>query len=92
MNNKYKIGNWIVYIDKEWSNFWKKMYGISLYGKIGKIIDINKNYESYLIEFKEFINSYTSNRRGKEGYGLWGTKQEITLYKDYFKLKKLLNS
>ena len=89
---KYKIGDWIVFIDKEWSNDWKKEPGISLYDKIGKIIDINKKYNLYLIEFKEYINGYDGEGKGKDGHCLWCwcNDKEITLYKDYFKLKKLL--
>ena len=88
---KYKIGDWIVYIDKEWSKRRKELKGISLYEKIAKIIYIDSDSWPYLIEFKENINGHTGNGRGKEGYCLWcTTKQEITLYKDYFKLKKFI--
>ena len=88
---KYRVGEWIVFTNKKWISIWKEpKIEISLYGKIAKIIYIDKNYESYLIEFKEFINGHTGNGRGKEGYCLWCTKQEITLYKDYFKLKKFI--
>ena len=87
---KYKINDWIVYNNKEWSNHWKEIYGISLYGKIGKIIDISKKYNLYLIEFKEFIGSCNGDGKGKDGHCLWCRKKEITLYKDYFKLKKFI--
>jgi len=87
---EYKIGDWIVYIDKERSKWWKEI-GVFLYGKIGKIIDINKTHSfSYLVEFKEFIHGYSGNGKGKKGYCLWCRKKEITLYKDYFKLKKFI--
>jgi len=32
------IGEWVIFTDKEKGNFWKKHEGISLYGKIGKVI------------------------------------------------------
>ena len=85
---KYKIGEWIIYNNKKWKNYWKKTYGISLYGKIAKIIDISDSL--YLIEFKEFIYSYDGDGKGKDGHCLWCRKKEITLYKDYFKLKKFI--
>ena len=88
---KYKIGDWIVFIDKEWSNHWKEIYGISLYGKIGKIIDINRiTVWPYLIEFKEFIDGTSGRGKGKNGNCRWCHEKQISLYKDYFKLKKFI--
>ena len=92
---KYKINDWIVYNNKEWSNHWKEIYGISLYGKIGKIIyidiDKNANRDPYLIEFKDFIDSHDRYYGiGKYGHCYWGHEEEFTLYKDYFKLKKFI--
>jgi len=90
---KYKIGDWIVYTDKEFSNKWKKDYGFSLYGKIGKIIDIEKYCNlplPYLLEFKGFINGHSGYRKGRDGHCQWCMDKEITLYKDYFKLKKFI--
>ena len=88
---KYKIGDWIVYIDKERSKWWKDLKGISLYGKIGKIIDIYKSdrFIPYLIEFKEYINGHDGIGKGKNGHCSWCSKQEITSL-DRLKLKKLL--
>ena len=82
---KYKIGDWIVFIDKERSKWWKKEHGISLYDKIGKIIDINKKYNLYLIEFKEYIKSYGGNGT------LWCLETSITSF-DQLKLKKFLSN
>jgi len=87
---KYKIGDWIVYVSKKNSDWWKEYSRISLYGKIAKIIYIDKNYESYLIEFKEFIYSYDGDGKGEDGHCYWCEEKEITLYKDYFKLKKFI--
>jgi len=88
---KYKIGDWIVFTDKEYSKNWKKLRGISLYGKAAKIIYIHNNkYYPYSIEFKENIKGHTSNEKGKNGHCSWCDEKKITLYKDYFKLKKLL--
>ena len=89
---KYKINDWIVFIDKKISKWRKKDYGISLYGKIGKIIDIdyNNKYIYYLVEFKEYINGYDGEGKGKDEHCRFCIDKEITLYKDYFKLKKLL--
>jgi len=87
---KYKIGDWIIYTDKKHSNEWKKTYGISLYGKIGKIIYIDKNlYWPYTIEFKEFINGHDGRRKGKKGYCEWCEDKEI-ISLDQLKLKKLI--
>ena len=87
---KYKIGEWIVYTDKEFSNKWKQYYEAFLYGKIGKIIDIDKNVWPYLIEFKEFVNGHDGDGKGKDGH-CWGCEEkEITLYKDFYKLKKFI--
>ena len=86
---KYKIGDWIIYNNKEWSNEWKKTIGFSLYGKIGKIIYISKKYESYLIEFKEFIDGHDGGGKGNEGHCLWFDEKEITSL-DQLKLKKLI--
>ena len=89
---KYKIGEWIIYNNKKWKNYWKKTYGISLYGKIGKIIDISKNsYFSYLIEYKEFIHGTSGDGRGKEGHCRWFNEKEISSL-DQLKLKKLVQS
>ena len=89
---KYKIGDWIVFINKEFSKWWKGKKGISLYGKIAKIIYIgyNNKYIYYLVEFKEYINGYSGNGRGKDEHCSWCEDIEITLYKDYFKLKKFI--
>ena len=89
---KYKIGDWIVYTDKEWSNKWKKDYGFSLYGKVAKIIYIEKYCNlplPYLIEFKKYINGHNGSGKGKDGYCLWCRKKEI-ISLDQLKLKKLL--
>jgi len=86
---KYKIGDWIVYIDKNYSKWWKEQSGISLYGKIGKIIGIDNDSLRYLIEFKEFIDSHDSNGKGKDGHCQWCVDIEI-ISLDQLKLKKLL--
>ena len=89
---KYKIGDWIVYTNKKWSSIWKEHSEISLYGKIGKIIGIDNESLPFLIEFKENINGYDGSGKGKDKHCQWCKDKEITLYKDYFKLKKLLQS
>ena len=86
---KYKIEDWIVYTDKKWSNQRKKKRGISLYGKIGKIIYIDNTHLPYLVEFKEFIGSPSVIRKGKKGYCEWCEDKEI-ISLDQLKLKKLL--
>ena len=86
---KYKIGDWIVFINKERSKWWKEKYETSLYGKIGKIIGIVKKHKLYLIEFKEFIDSHDSNGKGKDGHCQWCVDIEI-ISLDQLKLKKLL--
>jgi len=80
MINKYKIDDWIVFIDKEISNKLKNEIGFSLYGKIGKIID--KYNSMYLVDL--------GYRKGENGYCIWYSAKFIILYKDYFKLKKLM--
>ena len=87
---KYKIGAWVVYINKQWSKWWKKTYGISLYGKIGKIIDIDNPHLSYLIEFKEYINGHDGRGKGKNGNCSWCDEKRLSLYKDFYKLKKFI--
>jgi len=85
---KYKIEDWIVYTDKKWSNQRKKKRGISLYGKIGKIIDIDYN-NKYIYYLVEFIGSPSVIRKGKKGYCEWCEDKEI-ISLDQLKLKKLL--
>jgi len=87
---KYKIGDWIVFTDKEFSKWWKEKKGISLYGKIGKIIDTDYNNWPYLIEFKENIHGISGDGKAKDNHCIWCNDKEITLYKDYFKLKKFI--
>jgi len=88
---KYKIGDWIVYIDKEWSKWWKDLHGVSLYGKIAKIIHIDNNkYYHYSLEFKEFIYGHNGNRKGREGHCLWCCKEKEFISLDQLKLKKLI--
>ena len=83
---KYKIGDWIIYNNKEWSNKWKNYKGISLYGKIGKIIDKEKTYKCpYLVKFKKYIKSYGGNGT------LWCLETSITSF-DQLKLKKFLSN
>ena len=93
---KYKIGDWIVFTDKEGSKRWKEFHGISLYGKIGKITDIDKSEIPYIIEFKEFIDDYNGYYsyygKGKDSHCRRCHKNQISLYKDFYKLKKLLQN
>jgi len=84
MNRDYKIGDWVIFIDKSWSDWWKKGYGIFLYGKIAKIIRIDNN--SHLLEFKEHIDSIPKEQ-GKNGHCLWSTLNQIKSI-DLLKFKK----
>jgi len=87
---KYKIGDWIVFIDKEWSNKWKKTIGFYLYGKIGKIIYIeNNNNLPYFIKFKIGDCPYEALRGEREDHCWWCHENWITSF-DQLKLKKLL--
>jgi len=91
---EFKVGDWVIFIHKSLSNWWKNITGISLYEKVGKIIDI-KNYSKnseystdYLIEFEELIKSGHA-RKGKDGYCIWSEDNEF-ISLDHLKLKKLL--
>ena len=90
MKKDFKINDWIVFTDKEFSKWWKEKKGISLYGKIGKIIDIDNPHLSYLIEFKEFINGHDGDGKGKDGHCCWCDEKRLSLYKDFYKLKKFI--
>jgi len=84
---KYKIGDWVIYTDKDYSNNWKKQYGISLYGKIAKIIHIERELDIlYLLNFKEYINSFRKTK-GKSGHCIWCKHFEIK-FLDSLKFKK----
>ena len=85
MNTKYKIGDWIVFIGKEYSKRWKDLHGISLYGKVAKIIDI---YNKLNIEDYVYLIKFIDSSHGNDNY--WCSKNDITLYKDFYKLKKLI--
>jgi len=90
----YKIGDWVIFTNKEYSDWWEKENGVSLYGRlakivdIDKIVDINKIYE-YEIEFKEGINSkWNEFGEGKSGHWLWCDKDEFKYAIDHLKFKK----
>jgi len=84
----YKIDDWVIYIDKENSNKWKKEFGISLYGKIAKIIyfyfDSTNNNYNYVLEFKESIRG---KGEGIEGHCNWCNCFEFKSI-DHLKFKK----
>jgi len=84
----YKVGDWVIYIDKENSNEWKEEFGISLYKKIAKIIEIG-NY-AYLTEFKDPIGNtpYDGEGKGKIGHCRWSSKRRVKLAIDHLKFKK----
>jgi len=86
----YQIGDWVIYIDKKLNDHWKTWKGISLYGKIAKIVDIRK-YNIYTLEFKEFINSeHNGYGKGKNGHCYLCIKTQF-MSLEHLKLKKLLN-
>jgi len=60
---KYKIGDLVIITNKKYSDYWKKSTGISLYGKLAKIINIKD--DDYLFEFKENINGHNGNNVGE---------------------------
>jgi len=86
---KFKIGDWISITNK-------KAYfeDINLYKKIGKIVEIRKEYNAYLIEFQEKIG-YTDIYRKKgwktnEGKHLWIKEYNIKSLINHYKFKKWL--
>jgi len=86
---KLKIGDWVIWNDKEASDNWGKVTRIFLYGKVAKIIYIDKDNNKYLFEFKEYVMS-TLISEGKEGHCFWCEADEF-ISLDLLKLKKLLN-
>jgi len=85
---KYKIDDWIIYIDKEESDNWENHYGISLYGKTAKIIKIDKDDRTYLLEFKKFVNGLSLKKIGKQGHCIWCFNKEFKSAIDHLKFKK----
>jgi len=85
---EYKIGDIVIWIDKGFSDAWKENHGISLYGKIAQIIDINTKYNHCLLEFKENINGKDGYRRGKKGHCWWSKLNTIEYAIDHLKFKK----
>jgi len=90
---EFKVGEYVTFIDKKWSDTRKELYGFSLYRKIAKILDIDTKvkdiYVSHLLEFKEFINGNDGDGdgKGKQGHCEWCTKSEIQSI-DHLKFKK----
>jgi len=75
----YKIGDKIIWIDEPYSKHLKFYDKISIYNKIGTIINIDhKNYPPYLIEFKQYVNTKPNKKnKGKEGYCYWSPEFRI---------------
>jgi len=68
----FKIGDSVVYTNKQYSDNWKKQFGVSLYKKRAKIININNKYiNPYLLEFKEWIDGSDGEGKGKDGHCRW---------------------
>jgi len=85
---KYKIGDWIIFIDKEMSDKFRNSTGISLYKKLAKIIYIIPDNE-YLLEFKDPIgNDHNGDGRGKKGHCGWCVKSEFKSAINHLKFKK----
>jgi len=83
MNRKYKIGDIVIFIDKEGSDIRKREFGVSLYRKIAKITYIDNELElSYYLEFRK---SYDQE---KFHYHQWCNKDEFKLAIDHLKFKK----
>jgi len=82
----YKIGDWVIWIDKKHSNDWKQYCKITLYKKVAKIIDIDDS--EYLLEFKEHIDSGTGWENGKKGHCIWCENHKFKLAINYLKFKK----
>jgi len=86
---EYQIEDWVIYTLKQYSDYWKKRTGISLYGKTAKIIYINKKEKGiYLLEFKEYIVGHNGGGKGKSGHCWHCDKNEFKLDIDYLKFKK----
>jgi len=89
MNRKFKVGDWVIYTDKEESNSWKEINVVSLYNKIGKIIKINPYTHYFLIKFKEWINGYHGSILANDSeYCKWCNKEEFELAINHLKFKK----
>jgi len=89
MNRDYKKGDVVIWIDKEASDYWKRSRGISLYGKIAKIMTFDKSENIYALKFKDWINSdILGNSYTKNGYGLESYKEGFKLAIDHLKFKK----
>jgi len=90
----YKVGDIVIWMDKEHSDYWEITHGIPLYGKVAKIIYMD-NYISYLLEFNDYVNCSHGSRTNiekKSGHCMWGlTKKEFTSL-DHLKLKKLIKN
>jgi len=90
MKREYKIGDIVIFTDKKYSDWWEDYdYGVSLYKKVAKIIDIDKrdNHIPYLLEFKEWINSYNEESDEKEGHCRWVFEKQFKSF-DSLKFKK----
>jgi len=86
---KYKINDWVVFIDREESTKRKMEINISLYGKIAKIIKVDRSHRwPYVIEFKEYIGSTSFTHLGKLGHCRWCEDHEIKSTIDSLKFKK----
>jgi len=89
---EYKVGDIVIWIDKRVSNRQKKEYGVSLYGKLAKIIYIDKpdNLDKeYFLEFKDHIKGFggIGKVKGKEGHCMWCSFSQIKSV-DHLKFKK----
>jgi len=95
MDRDYKVGDWVIYMNKMESDKRKGLCGISLYGKIAKIIHIDI---TYLLEFKDWIDGHDGSEslkkrkekgKGKSGHCYWAlSKKEIKPAIDHLKFKK----
>jgi len=90
MNRDYKVGDWVIWINKKQSVYWKEMKGISLYGKLAKIIYINK-YNVFLLEYKDYVGGYSVggySGEGKDGHCWFCLDEDFELAIDSLKFKK----
>jgi len=81
---EYKIGDEVIFIDKEFSTMWEGVTKISLYGKAAKIINIYEEKDTYLLEFKDPIGSnYDGEEQGKYDHCKWFEKSRFKLAINY---------
>jgi len=85
---EFKVGDMVIWTDQKWSKVWEEEYKVYLYGKLAKIIYFDSIINTYILEFKEFINGH-DGRLGKDGYCKWASRHQIESL-DHLKLKKIL--